>query len=179
MGSLKFRIVVKSPQSEIYAKRPKFMLILLKLTTATLLIGLIYSTPKSGYWSDVEEALLNCNAAQDFTILQGDFNINWKIPFTPRRILADSLDSFGLEPIPYDPTCHESTSPSTMDYICVSDMSHVVEYSQLYKPDISKHEILFATFSFTVSSPVPRIIRYRSFRHFSLENFQHDLGNID
>ena len=74
--SLKYRIVAQSPQSETYVKRAEFMFISLKLTTTTLLIGLIYSTPKSGYWSDVEEALLNCNAAQDYTILLGDFNIN-------------------------------------------------------------------------------------------------------
>ena len=146
---------------------------------ASFSLGLIYSTPKPGYWSDVEEALLNCNAAQDYTILLGDFNINWKESSTPRRILADSLDTFGLEPIPYGPTCHESTPPSTIDYICVSDISHVVEHSQLYRPDISKHEILFATFSFAVSPPVPRTIRYRSFRNFSLENFHRDLSNID
>ena len=130
-------------------------------------------------WCHVEEALLNCNVAWDYTVLLGDFNINWRKPSTPRNILQSSLYSCGLERIPLQPTHHDGAEPSTIDYICVSDLKSVVVYEQQHIPHISKHDVLFAAIALEAPKNVPQPITCRSCRHFNAENFQRDLASIN
>ena len=109
----------------------------------------------------------------------GDFNINWCKPSTPRNILQCSLCSCGLERIPFQPTHHNGAEPSTIDYICVSDLKSVVAYEQQHIPHISKHDVLFAAIALEAPKHVPQPITCRLFRHFNAENFQRDLACIN
>ena len=59
---------------------------------------------KGGYWSDVEEAIMNINSAYDYKVIMGDFNINWASDCSIRNTLADSLVTCRLERLPYGPT---------------------------------------------------------------------------
>ena len=59
--SISVREVCRSPQSEIYVKRPEFLFLELTVGRSKLLCGTIYSVPYCGHWSDVEEAIMNCN----------------------------------------------------------------------------------------------------------------------
>lgn len=145
--SIPVREICRSAQPLVYSKRPEFLFLELTLERSKIFCGTVYSPPKAGYWSDVEEAILNCNIAYDAYILMGDFNIDWLSDSSSRNTLADSLVSCCLEPIRFAPTHHTDHSHTTIDYICVSDTSRVVSSRQLHFPSISKHDILFASLS--------------------------------
>ena len=181
--SLQYFIVAQSPQPVVYSRKPGFLFVLIKSASIKILVRVVYSSPKVGYWSHVEEALLTCNIAQDYIVLMGDFNINWRMPSTPRNILESSLYSCGLERIPFHPTHHDGTEPSTIDYICVSDLKSVVRrlhrHEQQHIPHILKHDVLFAAIALEAPKHVPQPITCHSFRHFNAENFQCDLASIN
>ena len=149
--SLNFKIVAQSNRPPVYEKRPEFLFLLLRVGSFRILLGVIYSTPKGGHWSDVEEALLECSAPYDFLILLGDFNINWRANsgnLAPKKILAKFFDEFDVMPLPFQQTYHRSNSQSTIDYICVSDASRVANFYQTRQPNISEHDAVFATFTY-------------------------------
>lgn len=73
--SIPVKEVCRSAQPSIYTKRPEFLFLELSVLGQKILCGTIYSPPKAGFWSDVEEAILNCSDAYDFTLLIGDINI--------------------------------------------------------------------------------------------------------
>ena len=150
--SITAKEICRSAQPEVYRKRPEFLFIELSFGNLRMLCGVIYSPPHCGHWADVEEALLNCNNAYDFTLIMGDFNIDWHATSTPRKILSDSLASCLLEPLPFNTTNHEVKkdveSNTTIDYICVSDRSKVISFNQTSIPNISNHDVLFAVLDF-------------------------------
>ncbi|OXU16417.1 hypothetical protein TSAR_010080 [Trichomalopsis sarcophagae] len=142
--------------------------------------GIIYSPPKAGYWSDVEDAIVNCNGSYDFTIIMGDFNIDWSSNSSTRSTLADSLASCHLVPVAFAPTHHTNDhSHSTIDYMCVSDIAKVTFFKQTLVPSISKHDILFATLSFPAPLFVPTHVRRRSYKNFDLNKLLKDLADVD
>ena len=140
--SIKYKVLSQSAQPETYSLRPEFLFVLLRIGSLKLLLGVVYSPSKSGYWHEVEEAFINCNTAFDYAIMVGDFNINWSVPSTSRKILRDSLFSCNLEPLSFSPTNHRTNSHTTIDYICVSDVTKVVSSHQQSLPGVSQHDAL-------------------------------------
>ena len=112
---LSCRCVEQSGRSLIYELRPEFMLALIRIGTRRVLVCVVYNPPKAGFWSDVEEALLNCPVAYDHLILTGDLNIDWSSPSTSRAILDDFFRAFDVEPLRFGPTTGLATQrlPST------------------------------------------------------------------
>ena len=110
----------------------------------------------------------------------GDFNINWREHSTPRTILGDSLNSVSLEPLLLAPTHHhDENTHTTNDYICVSDKSKDISFSQEYIPNISKHEVLSTSLSYTILSIEPTPVKRRSYRNFNLNNLLQYLAKIE
>ena len=178
--SLDFRVLETSEQSVAYQKRPEFLFISCSVNSTKILLGVVYSPHNSGYWYQVEEAFVSCNAPYDFAIVLGDFNIDWRSNSTPRKILAEFFTTCKLSPIPFEPTHHrKDCRSSTIDYICVSDLKIVKTYEQISYPSISDHDILIAE----LSIPAPRsstvIVMRRDFRRFNRDLFQKQLGKID
>ena len=178
-ASIKFKIVATSFHSGPYHKSPEYLFVLLHLGSCKLLIDVIYSPDKSYSWSEVEKALLYCNQAYDFLILLGDFNINWQIVSTPRKILRNILDTINVEALAFQPTHHDGAEYSTIDYICVSDKNRVVSFEQEYHPSISKHDVLLATLSPSAPAYTPVTVLRRSFRNLNTADFHNDLSTID
>ena len=89
--SIKAKEVCRSAQPEIYRKRPEFLFLELSFDRFKLLCGAIYGPNKGGFWSEVEEAIMNINSAYDYKVIMGDFNINWASDCSIRNTLADSL----------------------------------------------------------------------------------------
>ena len=98
--SIPARKVFRSEHRDTYVLWPEFLAVELTLERAKVLCLTVYSPPKSGYWFDIEEALLNCNGSFDYIILMGDFNINWKVLSTPLNILKDFLLYSSLVRVP-------------------------------------------------------------------------------
>ncbi|CAB0043744.1 unnamed protein product [Trichogramma brassicae] len=139
-SDLRCRCVASSERPGAYLLRPEFLFVLLDVGSVAILLGVVYSPPKAGFWSDVEEALLDVNVHYDRIILAGDFNINWTEQSSPRTTLSDFFDAFNITPVHFDPTHHVGTPHSTIDYICSSGLP-CVSSCQIYRPIISKHDV--------------------------------------
>lgn len=177
--SLRFRVVGGHAQPDVYIYRPEFLFVDIFVGSINILCGIIYSPPKCGNWSDVEDALFHCSTEQNYTILLGDLNINWDLYTTPRRILSDSLFICNLKPLPFAPTFHRDNAHNKIDYICVSDIDKVTSIKQLPYPSISEHDVLFATLSYEIPNTQPATVTRRDFRSFDKARFIHDLEQID
>ena len=177
--SIKCTLVDQSNHPRKYVKRPEFLMLLLSFGHFNVLVSVVYSPPKCGYWSDVAESFFNCNIPYDYSILLGDFNINWNSASSPRSILRNFLCICSLTPLAFSPTHHSRNSESTIDYLCVSDISKVTHHEQRHCPYISQHDILLASFSFPLPAPKTRFISRRSFRNFNVDSFHQSLNNIN
>lgn len=177
--SIGYRVVDQSPRSDVYCLRPEYLFVLCNVGSLKILVGVVYNPPKCGYWNEVEESLLCANSSQDYTLLLGDLNIDWTVRSTPCTILRESLESCSLTPLPFDHTHHTSTSQSTIDYICCSDISKVASYTQMHHPEISGHDLLLATLSVAVPRFQRRAITCRSLKHFDKDCFLRDLAAVD
>ena len=74
--SISYKVLSFSPQVDNYVFRPQFLFVFLQFGTVKILLGVIYSPSRTGYWHEIEEAILNCNTPYDYALLDGDFNIN-------------------------------------------------------------------------------------------------------
>ena len=181
--SISAKEVCRSAQPVVYQKRPEFLFLEVKVGSVKILCGTIYGPYRGGYWSDVEEAILNCNNAYDYTVIMGDFNIDWLSNCSTGNILSDMLFSCHLERVPFGRTNHElrdgRLSHTTIDYICVSDFSKVTSFRQEHVPPISAHDVIFASLDYNVRKFSPTPIRRRSYKNFNLNNLFRDLDAVD
>ena len=122
------------------------MFVELRLNRFKLLCGTVYSTPKGGYWYDVEEAFLKCSGSYDYAILMSDFKIIWHIDCCNSRTLSEFLNNYKFHRLRFGTTYHLDNSDTAIGYICVSDLSKVNLFEQKHVPNISKHDFLFASF---------------------------------
>ena len=148
--SIAAKVLFRSVQPAKYINVPEIILIELHFDRFKILCGTVYSPPKAGQWSDVEEALSLCTGSYDLTLLMSDFNIEWHSNCSPRRILYEFLDNFELERLPFGTTHHQEFTDTTIDYICVSDLTKVISFDQKHVPHISKHDFLWTPLAFTV-----------------------------
>ena len=105
--SISAKEVCRSSQPERYVPRPEFLFLELTFSGLKILCGTIYSPPKVGFWSDVEESIMSCPGSYDFSFIMGDFNIEWHSNCSTRRTLADSLTCCDLMPLEFLPTQHQ------------------------------------------------------------------------
>ncbi|CAB0032477.1 unnamed protein product [Trichogramma brassicae] len=177
-NDLRCRCVASSDRPRAYLLRPEFLFVLLGVGSTAILLGVVYRPPKAGFWSDVEEALLDVNVYYYRIILAGDFNINWTVQSSPRTTLSDFFDAFNITPVHFDPANHVRTPHSTIDYICSIGL-HCVSSSQIYQPIISKHDVLFASFELNVPNYIETAVARRDFRQLDPLRFNAELGSID
>ena len=69
-SSLRAAIVGRSEERTVYARSPEYMLVRLQVGFVKMLLAIVYSPPKCGYSSDVEDALLGRGVAYDFLLLK-------------------------------------------------------------------------------------------------------------
>ncbi|XP_023247788.1 uncharacterized protein LOC111643807 [Copidosoma floridanum] len=177
--SIPCRVVCHTMAGETYSKRPEYLFVSLDFCGARVLLGVIYFPPKAGYWSDIQDVLMNCNVPCDFTVLLGDFNINWTDDSSSCRTLRSSLTVCGLQPLCFLPTHHIGDLHTTIDYICVSDVDRVRDFTQLPYPALSKHDFLSASLLFEIPRSVSRLVTRRSFCDFDIACFNNDLQTMD
>ena len=178
--SIPAREVFRSAHRDTHVLRPEFLAVELTLERAKVLCLTVYSPPKSGLWSDVEEALFNCNGSFDHIILMGDLNINWEVTSTPLNIPKDFLSYSSLVRVPFADTYHRlDGSHSTLDYICVSDVVKVSSYKQECIPSISMHDVIIVSRALSVPRREPMSVTRRCYRSFQLNHLLDDLSRVD
>ena len=177
--SIAAKVLFRSVQPAKYINVPEIILIELHFDRFKILCGTVYSPPKAGQLSDVEEALSLCTGSYDLTLLMGDFNIEWHSNCSPRRILYEFLDNFELERLVFGTTHHQEFSDTTIDYICVSDLTKVISFDQKHVPHISKHDFLCTSLAFTVPPTASSTITRRCYKNVCMDRLLQDLEMAD
>uniref|UniRef100_A0ABD2WPP5 Endonuclease/exonuclease/phosphatase domain-containing protein n=1 Tax=Trichogramma kaykai TaxID=54128 RepID=A0ABD2WPP5_9HYME len=175
---LRCRCVAFSERPPIYRNRPEFMFVQVRVESSSVLVCAVYNPPKAGYWSDLEEALLNCRVTYDYAILCGDLNINWPVLSNPRATLRDFFVSYDFTPLPFGTTHHPGDTHTTIDYIYVRGLQ-ALDTDKKHHLYISKHDALFATLPIDVPPPVGANIRCRDFKRLDQRRFDAELFSID
>ena len=177
--SIKHRIICRSDQPDVYRKKPEYLAVELSFAALKILCLVVYIPPRCGSWFEVEDAYLNCNVAFDFALLLGDLNINLAGSSSSLTAFKNSLATLNLVPLPFLPTFHRGNSHSTIDYICVSDVTLVQSHHQNSIPSVSEHDAIFVTLKLPLPEYVPQRLTRRSFRNFNKEQFVSDLASCD
>jgi hypothetical protein len=107
-------------------------------------------------------------------VLLGDFNINDSDP-----IFLDFADQYEAKNKVKDPTCFKNPeNPSTIDLV-ITNTSRSFWNTKVFRNSISDFHSLVATvLNIKYTKPKPKIINYRDYRNFNLENFQQDLFTV-
>ena len=173
--SIQARVVARSRGLRL---RPEFLIVSLSIDSFKVLCVVVYNPPNVGYWSDVEEAILDCNVPSDLVMLLGDLNLDFRSRASPCMTLRDSLATLGLTPLAFNPTHHSTNSHTLLDYICVSNMDEISAFWQVSVPAISDHDFLFAQLSYVVPDWSGRVTCRRDYGRFNLELFERDLRAV-
>ncbi|XP_014210338.1 uncharacterized protein LOC106640728 [Copidosoma floridanum] len=174
-NSLRSKLVSCLVQGEAYSKKPEFLLVEIQTALEKFLCATVYNPPKAGFWSEVEEAIMNCNSSFDHLILMGDLNLDWHVKSTSVTIFKESLQVLGLHPVSYGPTHHTENSSSTIDYICLSEQVDIESFFQFEVFSISKHDAIFVKLKHVVPSADASVITRRNFKSFNRDEFREDL----
>lgn len=168
---IKTKIIAKSPDKPGI----EFLFTEIFLGKKKILIAVVYWPPHTGKLSELEEPLsLHANKYDD-VIIMGDFNCDLSYTLsTATSNFIDTFKSHNLQILDLNPTHHLNDSETWIDHLIVSEYSNVVSYGQISVPGISKHDLLFITYSLKCPKYKPKIINYRDYKNLDWFSFQTD-----
>ena len=115
-------------------------------------------------------ASLSCWVTLTFNI---DLSKNNRSHF---KRLLNNLSWTNLDQLITEPTRITETSHTTIDLIFVNNTQRIVR-SGVIPCALSDHSLMFCVFKAGVTKAPPRIIEYRSYKHYNKESFLQDLRN--
>ena len=109
-------------------------------------------------------------------ILLGDFNIDFsqKNRSPSKQLLLNFARQFHLDQLITKPTRITETSKTMIDLIFVANSQRIVR-SDVIPCSLSDHSLVFCVFKAGITKAPPRIIEYRSYKHYNKQSFLQDL----
>ncbi len=109
----------------------------------------------------------------------GDLNWNWLQPVSDDfRAYCDSLNLFQIVDSPTRPNFKNPEKSSLIDVI-LTNVPHKYSTASIFANDISDHCVVATVRNTKIPKIKPRIIVKRNMKHFSGQEFLHDLSNYD
>ena len=75
------------------------------------------------------------------------------------------FESLNLKALQFNSTHHTDHSHTWIDHIAVSKLNRVLQDGQLAAPGLSKHDLLFLSYSIRVPKCKPKLVTYRDFKN--------------
>ena len=132
-----------------------------------------YRNPKQNiaYFLDEISKLLDFYSAEyENLLLLGDFNEEISHPY-----MSTFITSFSLHSLILKPTCFKSTRGRCIDLILTNKNRSFMKSNSFETGLSDYHELIYTMFKTSYIKLKPKIINYRSFRHFTVEEFRKDL----
>ena len=117
-------------------------------------------------------------------VLLGDFNVNFAhhsgdaSARTLKRHLSKFSNLHNLDQLISGPTRVTPVSSSTIDLIFVNNNHHIVE-SGVVPVSLSDHSLVYCVMKSGVPKACPRVIEYRSYKHYNKSDFLKELSDQD
>lgn len=157
----------------------EFLVVKIKLPSRNLAIAVIYRPPNTNvnnFVNDIDNILSLTYSEFDDLIFMGDFNINF---FNLQNPILHCFESYGFVQILNEPTRITNRTSTLIDPILVSNSESVTSSGTLSCEEISDHHLVYANFKFNFFKPRPKIVSYRCFKNFILNDFLVDLQNLE
>ena len=159
--------------------KPEFILLEVHTNFEKILVGCVYKPPHVGHMDIVLDALCPHLLNYKYAILCGDVNARFGSKSAEKGIIEEFIFSCNLECIPFGPTFHIDNCDSCLDIIASNCHDLVSDFGQTPSPGFSHHDLLYSGFNIQSPCKETKTITYRSFKHFSQENFEADIESIN
>lgn len=180
INDLKCKVLHKSTtidEQNRYKCVPEFLLLEILSGRDKLLLASIYRPPQSSYPYEFEEIVLESFISYENLVIIGDLNIDLvKIEGESAR-LKGFVTSSNLHILPFKPTHNLEKSSSWIDHCIVDCGEKCLEHGQLGVSFLSAHDLVYVEYNIQViNNNETRMLTYRSFKDFSLNNYLWELG---
>ena len=101
----------------------------------------------------------------DYCYFTGDINIDLNKPNSlATRNFLSLFNSLKIQVLPLNSTHHTRTSESWIDILATTNPSKVLHHGQIPAPGISKHDVIYLSYSLRLPKHEPKIISYRDLK---------------
>lgn len=156
----------------------EYLLLKIKEHRYSFIIGVFYNPPGSAIANvidDFDNILALVYHTVDWISCLGDFNVNL---FNHNNPISHCFGSFGFSQIIDVPTRITATTSTLIDGIFVSSTDFICNVGTLSMHGISDHEMTFVEIKGPTLTHSPKIINYRCFRNFDMNDFLADLTSL-
>lgn len=167
---LKFKVIASATQ----CGRPEFLFIECIINHRKAMIGVVYKAPNVGFLCDIEDVIFQLAPLYADIIVLGDWNINALKDTPDRRHMFDMLETCTLSLLPLQPTHHLPDSSSSIDHIIVSQRQKAISFGQIPVTQISKHDLIYMSYSLRVPKYQPFKLTFRNFKHCNFDQLKID-----
>ncbi|KMQ90605.1 rna-directed dna polymerase from mobile element jockey-like protein [Lasius niger] len=164
----------------LYRKCPEFMF--LEISCASMpkvLIAVVYRPPKAGYFRDFEDKCIELFSGYQNLIILKNLNNNLLIDGFDAKLLREFIFANGLFLVPYNATCHTSTSSTLLDLCILDDEQKLSKFGQCPVPFLSMHDLIFVRLRLRVARVSGNKLKRRDFHKLHAESFLADLDSCD
>lgn len=160
----------------------EFLWIVLNLNGIKIGIAVYYRSPDisiSYFIKHFEDAVVQIFMEVDRIVILGDFNVDFFCDDYKCRLFQNTLKMFNLKQVIEDPTRVAANSSTLIDYIIVSSEVQILKSGTLGSGIISDHRLVFCTMGCSFSIPPPKLIAYRNFKGFCIDDFCASASIVD
>lgn len=153
----------------------------IKVNSRNVGVGVIYRPPSVNVscLDDLSETLQQLYLETQSVVLMGDININLLSKnSTDASKFVSVISNFNLKQVIDMPTRVTETSETLIDVICVSDNLDLDSWDAVDMHNNTDHRFVLCKIKLDLKKSEPKIIKYRSYNNFDLEQFNFDASRI-
>lgn len=139
----------------------EYLFVELCLASHKVLLGVMYKPPKVDDIDKLDELLQRFSVSYPEILIAGDFNEDLIVRSAKTRRYVSVVEGASLRFVSEEPTHFSSTTSTAIDHFMTTSVKNVSRFSQISLPGISKHDLIFLSFSCNldfVAKP-PRMVR--------------------
>lgn len=154
------------------------MWITIRFSTYNVAFAVFYRPPGTNINSALErfdEVLSFVLPSVDYVVCLGDINVNL---FNLNNPVTNCFDSYGFHQVIDEPTRITESTATLLDPIFVSERRAVYSSGIINADRISDHMLTFCEIKIRIDKFVPKMVKYRDFKHFDPANFSVSLRSL-
>lgn len=139
-----------------------------------LLLIVVYRPPKVGFFTDLENILLNYCPLYSNVVVLGDFNTDFNSHSSDKNYLNNLFASFGLKIIPMKSTHFTINSNSWKDLMFINEEleEKLISKGQNQVPFLSSHDLIYMELNISRPEILPTTVTGRDLRNFDHDSFK-------
>ena len=167
-------------KSELNLEKPEFLIVEIIVNHTKILLITVYRAPTISCLTEFENVLFDFVPNYENVIIGGDFNTNLLIASPRRKEFKSIIESCNLYIIQSGPTYQHSPAynPTLLDLLIVNNKEKVINSGQISDHGISKHDLIFLSYSVKVPKFTPKLITARNIKGINWVRFHNDAASV-